>query len=564
MRKVIATAELAILMLSGCGGGGPDLTFSRSSPVQFVDATEEAGVGFRHFNGASGRMYHPETHGGGAAWLDYDRDGYLDLYVVNSGALPGLRYEIPPTNVLYRNNGDGTFTEVTTSAGVADSSYGIGCVSADYNNDGYPDLYVTNLGPNVLYRNNGDGTFTNVAEAAGVAEDGLGISAAFLDYDADGHLDLYVVNYVDRSIEENKWCGKGGVRLRCDPNAFDARPDRLYRSNGDGTFTDVTRAAGVYNRIEGRGLGVTCGDYNNDGYVDIYVANDECPNFLYRNNGDGTFTDVALRAGVAYNEDGEVEAGMGTDVGDYDNDGDLDILVCHFQSESNTLYRNEGNGSFSDVTFPAGLGVESLNYLTFGTNFFDYDNDGHLDIFAANGHVDADISDYDPIVSYPQTNQLFRNNGDGTFTDVSARSGAPFSVPNVSRGAAFGDYDNDGDVDIYVVNSNQRAVLLRNDGGNRNHWLGLQLVGTQSNRDGIGARIWVTSGDLYQMEEARAASSYASGSDLRVYFGLGSRTKADTVKIRWPSGMVQILRDVAAGQVLTVEEHKAAEEGVRK
>lgn len=554
MRKIILAIGFVMRILSGCGGGGSDLVSSMSPSVQFVDATEEAGVSFRHFNGASGRMYHPETHGGGAAWLDYDRDGYLDLYAVNSGALPGMRYEIPPTNRLYRNNGDGTFTEVTEAAGVADTSYGIGCVSADYNNDGYPDIYVTNLGPNVLYRNNGDGTFTNVAEAAGVAEDGLGVSAAFLDYDHDGYIDLYVVNYVDRSIEENKWCGKEGVRLRCDPNVFDARPDRLYRNNGDGTFTDVTRAAGVYNDIDGRGLGVTCGDYDNDGDVDLYVANDECPNFLYRNNGDGTFTDVASKAGAAYNEDGDVEAGMGTDFGDYDNDGDLDIVVGHFQWESNTLYRNEGNGFFSDVTFAAGLGVASLNYLTFGIGFFDYDNDGDLDIFAANGHVDTNISDYDPAVSYPQTNQLFRNNGDGTFTDVSARSGAPFSVPNVSRGAAFGDYDNDGDVDIYVVNSNQRAVLLRNDGGNRNHWLGLQLVGTQSNRDGVGARIYVGAGELSLMEEVRAASSYASGNDLRVYFGLGSRSRVDTVRVRWPNGIVQILQDVVADQILTVVE----------
>ena len=533
---------------SGCGSGGSD-----PAPVQFVDVTEEAGVVFRHINGASGRKYLPETHGGGAAWLDYDRDGDLDLYVVNSAALPGFSSDIEPKNMLYRNNGDGTFTEVTEEAGVADPSYGLGCVSADYDNDGYPDIYITNFGPNVLYRNNGDGTFINVAEEVGVAEEGMGVSAAFLDYDNDGDLDLYEVNYVDQPIAKNKWCGKGKVRFYCEPLQLDGRPDRLYRNNGDGTFTDATREAGVYT-VDGRGLGVSCGDYNDDGYVDIYVANDRCPNFLYRNNGDGTFTNVALMAGVAYNEDGRMEGGMGTDFGDYDNDGDLDILVCNFQAESNTLYRNEGNGFFSDVTFSIGLGAESFNYLTFGTDFFDYDNDGDLDIFAANGHVDSNIADYDPMVNYPQTNQLFRNDGEGTFTDVSSLSGESFGDKKVSRGAAFGDYDNDGDVDIYIVNSNQSAVLLRNDGGNRNHWLRIVTIGTKSNRDGVGARIKVTTGELTQVDEVRAGSSYASGNDLRMLFGLGERKQADRVEIRWPSGIVQVLRDVPADGTIVVEE----------
>ncbi len=522
----------------------------------FTDVTSEAGVAFRHWNGASGRMYLPETHGGGAAWLDYDNDGYLDLYVVNSAALPGCHYDFTPRNALYRNNSDGTFTDVTLKAGIADTSFGMGCTAADYDNDGYTDIYVTNLGPNILYHNNGDGTFTDVTLKARVGGgEALSVSAAFFDYNNDGYLDLYVVNYVADPIEGNKWCEKKGIRMYCSPAEFAGEPNRLYRNNGDGTFTDVTKEAGVYT-TEGRSLAVVCSDYDGDGDVDIFVANDRTPNFLYQNKGDGTFAEVGLWSGVAYNEDGQMEAGMGCDFGDYDNDGDLDIFVVNFQLESVTLYRNEGDGFFTDVSFSVGLGKETFSHLTFGANFFDYDNDGHLDIFCANGHVDCYISQFDPTISYPQPNQLFRNNGNGTFTDVSSRSGECFKDKKVSRGAAFGDYDNDGDVDIYIVNSNQVATFLRNDGGNQNNWIMIKTVGTESNRDGIGARIKVVAGPLSQIDEVRGASSYASKNDPRMIFGLGKQDKAELIQIRWPSGIEDRLTNVRANQLIIVKEGK--------
>ncbi|HIC96626.1 TPA: CRTAC1 family protein, partial [Candidatus Bipolaricaulota bacterium] len=487
-------------------------------PVQFTDVTEEAGVVFLHRNGASGRYYHPEAHGGGAAWLDYDSDGDIDLYVVNSAELPGRTYEVKPINHLYRNNGDGTFTDVTGEAGVGDPSYGIGCSVSDYDNDGDEDIYVTNLGRNILYRNNGDGTFTDVTDVAGVGDEGMGVGSVWLDYNSDGYLDLFVGNYIDAPIEKHPWCGAGNIRLFCSPRVFDGAPDVLYRNNGDGTFTDVAEEAGVFTK-EGKDLGIVCLDYDNDGDVDIYIANDQTPNFLYRNNGDGTFTEVGLEAGVSVSREGIEQAGMGVDAGDYDNDGDMDLIVGNFQQETTTLYQNEGGGFFEDLSYEAGIGTVTLSYLTFGIGFLDYDNDGDQDIFTANGHIHYDISKIDPAQSYPQRDLLFQNKGDGTFADVSLESGEYFRQRYVGRGVAFGDYDNDGDTDIFIVNSNERAVLLRNDGGSQNNWIALKLVGTQSNRDGVGARIKVWAHALFQMDELKSGSSYASGDDLRMHFG---------------------------------------------
>ncbi|HID11132.1 MAG TPA: CRTAC1 family protein [Candidatus Latescibacteria bacterium] len=524
-----------------------------ASPVRFTEVTEEVGVIFLHRNGSSGRYYHPETHGGGAAWLDYDNDGYIDLYVVNSAELPGCTYEVKPINRLYRNNGDGTFTDVTFEARVGDPSYGIGCSVADYDNDGHMDIYVTNLGPNKLYHNNGDGTFADVTDEAGVGDAGMGVGSVWLDYNNDGFLDLFVGNYIDSPIEKNRWCGIRGIRLFCSPRVFDGAYDLLYRNNGDGTFTDVTKEAELY-RNDGRDLGVVCLDYDNDGDMDIYVANDQTPNFLYRNDGDGTFAEVGLEAGVAVSREGIEQAGMGVDAGDYDNDGDMDLIVGNFQQEAVVLYRNEGGGVFEDVSFEAGIGMATLSYLTFGIGFFDYDNDGYQDIFMANGHVHYEIAKVDPAQSYPQRDLLFHNNGDGTFTDVSRESGEYFRRKYVGRGTAFGDYDNDGDIDIFVVNSNQKAILLRNDGGNRNHWISLKLVGTRSNRNGIGARVKVWAGHLFQMDELKSGSSYACQDDLRMHFGLGKMARVDSIEIRWPSGVVQRLRGVKADQFLTVVE----------
>ena len=528
--------------------------------VQFVDVTEAAGITFKHINGESGRLYYLETMGAGAAFLDYDNDDDLDLYIVNSAPLLGFVTDTPPTNSLYRNDGDQGFTDVTAEAGVGHLGYGMGCGTADYDNDGDPDLYVTNFGENVLYRNNADGTFTDVTGHAGVGDgDRWSSSCAFVDYDHDSDLDLYVVNYLDYDIvEDGEWYDTNGRRIYSNPRIYKGVSDTLYRNNGDGTFTDVTQRAGVYNDT-GKGLGVTCGDYDNDGRMDIYVANDTTPNFLYRNMGDGTFRDLGVVAGVAYNEEGVAEGGMGVDFGDYNNDGFLDIFVTNFSRETNTLYRNNSNGIFTDVTYIEHLGDLSFLKLGFGTKFFDADNDGDLDLFVANGHVYSIVESQSDTIEYAQADQLFLNMGESSFLDVSKECGAYFSVKRVSRGAAFGDYDNDGDTDVFVVNLNQKAALLRNDGGNRNNWLKIKTIGVKSNRDGIGARIEVVTRSHTQIKEVQASSSYLSGQDLRLIFGLGAETRAEEVKVTWPSGLKQTLAKVKANQFLVITEGEGAQ-----
>ena len=520
--------------------------------VQFVDVTTEAGIAFKHVNGASDRRFYLETMGSGAAFLDYDNDGDLDLYIVNGAPLPGFETATLPTNVLYRNDGNGRFSDVTVVAGVGDTGYGMGCVAADYDNDGDTDLYVTNFGKNLLYQNSGDGTFTDATAHAGVGNgQKWSSSCAFVDYDHDGNLDLYVVNYLDYELAGDRdWFDPRGLRIYSNPQVYAGISDTLYRNSGDGTFTDVTRQAGVYNK-DGKGLGVTCGDYDNDGRIDIYVANDTTPNFLYRNSGDGRFVDIGPFAGAAYNEHGVAEGGMGVDFGDYNNDGSLDIFVTNFSNETNTLYHNTTDGALIDFTNIAGLGEVSFLKLAFGTKFFDANNDGLLDLFVANGHLYPTESD---ALEYAQTDQIFMNTGDGTFVDVSKQSGEYFSIRRVGRGAAFGDYDNDGDTDIFVVNLNQEGVLLRNEGGNKLNWLTVKTVGVKSNRDGIGARVEVVTRSHPQIKEVHAGSSYLSGHDLRLIFGLGTETKAETVKITWPSGAEQTLVDIAANQLLVITE----------
>ena len=520
--------------------------------VQFVDVTIEAGIRFKHVNGASDRKFYLETMGSGAAFLDYDNDGDLDLYIVNGAPLPGFEMDTPPMNILYQNDGNGQFIDVTAAVGVGDTSYGMGCVAADYDNDGDTDLYVTNFGENFLYQNNGDGTFTDETAHAGVGNgETWSSSCAFLDYDHDGNLDLYVVNYLDYDLAADQdWLDPRGRRIYSNPQVYAGISDTLYRNDGDGTFTDVTRQAGVYNKA-GKGLGVTCGDYDNDGRIDIYVANDTTPNFLYRNSGDGRFVDIGPFAGAAYNEHGVAEGGMGVDFGDYNNDGSLDIFVTNFSNETNTLYHNTTDGALIDFTNIVGLGEVSFLKLAFGTKFFDANNDGTLDLFVANGHLYPTESD---ALEYAQTDQLFLNTGEGTFIDASEQSGEYFSIRRVGRGTAFGDYDNDGDTDIFVVNLNQEGVLLRNEGGNKNSWLRIKTVGVKSNRDGIGARVEVVSGSHSQIKEVQAGSSYLSGHDLRLIFGLGTAIKAETVKITWPSGAEQTLVDVEANQLLIITE----------
>jgi hypothetical protein len=516
-------------------------------------------VTFTHYNGAKGEKYLVETMGSGAAFLDYNNDGYLDLYAVNGAEMSGEG--VSPGNVLYRNNRDRTFTDVTDQAGVRGNRYyGMGVCVADYDNDGDQDIYLTNFGPNVLYRNNGNATFTDVTALAGIGDARWGSSCAFADYDNDGDLDLYVANYLDfAQAKKNVWCGRHeeGFRTYCHPDNFDGVASVLYRNNGNGTFTDVTEAAGVLNPA-GKGLGVVFGDYDNDGDVDLYVANDSVANFLYRNNGNGTFTEVGVLSGVAYDGEGKAEAGMGVDFADYDNDGLLDIFVTNFDFETNTLYRNQGNSLFIDITDLVGLGQDREPYMGWGTKLLDYDNDGSKDLFVANGHLQDNIHLYNDVMTYAQGNQLFHNKGRGRFVEVTLSSGPGLLSKRVGRGVAFGDYDNDGDTDIFIVNNNQPATLLRNDGGNRNHWLMVKTVGTKSNREGIGARVKVEAGGLTQVAEVRSGSSYLSQNDLRLLFGLGSSAKVDRVEVRWPSGTVETVENVAANQLLILTEQKGA------
>lgn len=520
----------------------------------FTEVTAQAGIRFKHTDGRSGERYFLETLGAGAAWFDYDRDGDLDLYFVNGASLPGAQIDVPPTNVLYRNNGDLTFTDVTVKAKVGDGTYGFGCCVGDYDNDGWQDLYVTNFGANILYRNNGDGSFSDVTETAGVGDERWSASAAFADYDKDGDLDLFVANYLDYRLEENTICYRGDLRVYCPPADFTGAADMLYENKGDGTFVDVTRESGVFNS-EGKGLGVVWGDYDNDGYPDLFIANDTTADMLYRNNGDGTFMDVALFVGVALGAKGIPMGGMGTSFGDYDNDGGLDIVVTNFQDDPNSLYRGEGDGTFSDASYASRLGGVSLPYVGWGVDFVDLDNDGFVDLFVGNGNIYDNVEMFDPGYTYPQRNLVFKNQGDGTLNEISNRCGPGLAINKVSRGAAFGDYDNDGDIDILITNSNQTPDLLRNESSNQNNWLNLTLVGTASNRDGIGARVTVFAPGLEpQLREVKSGSSYLCQSDMRLHFGLGQTSIVTRIEIRWPSGSEEAFEGIKPNQFLEIRE----------
>ena len=546
----------SMALIVGCSKetSDPSIAATTSSALpKFVDATAAAGIHFAHVNGGSGRFYYVETYGSGAAFIDYDRDGDEDLYLVNGAVLPGFLERRVPTNALYQNRGNGKFAEVTQKAGVGDAGYGMGVCAGDYNNDGHLDLYVANFGANVLYRNGGDGSFVDATETAGIGDERLSMSAAFADIDNDGDLDLYVSNNTDFTLENHQECRHGSIRVYCGPGQYEGASGIMYRNEGDETFADVTEAMGVYND-RGRQLGVVFGDYDEDGDADLFVANDMTPNFLFRNEGGTRFSNIGLNAGVAFSPDGKSEAGMGTDFGDYDRDGLLDLVVCNFQWEHCRLLKNERDDMFKDRIHESKLDEPTFSTLTFGTDFFDYDNDGFLDLFLANGHVEPNIEIIDRAgPSYAQRDQLFHNNGDGTFADVSSDSPG-LATAWVGRGSATADYDNDGDLDLFVSNNNQRGLLLRNDGGNRQHWLSVRTEGTHSNRDGIGARIRVIAGDLHQVEEVRSGSSYLSQNALRVHFGLGTHTRVDRLEIRWPSGVEQVLENVAVDQFLTIRE----------
>ena len=525
-----------------------------SASPWFTEVSAKAGIRFKHTDGRSGQRYFLETLGAGAAWFDYDRDGDLDIYFVNGAGLPGAEFDVSPTNALYRNNGNMTFTEVTNGAKVGDGGYGFGCCVGDYDNDGWPDLYVTNFGPNILYRNNGDGSFSNVTEGTGVGGERWSSSAAFADYDRDGDLDLFVANYLDYRLEDNTICHRGDLRVYCPPADFTGVADVLYENKGDGSFADVTRESGVFNP-EGKGLGVVWGDYDNDGYPDIFVANDTTADMLYRNNGDGTFMDVALFVGVALGAKGIPMGGMGTSFGDYDNDGWLDIAVTNFQDDPNSLYHGEGDGTFADASYASRLGGVSLPYVGWGVDFVDLDNDGFTDLFVGNGNIYDNVEMFNPGYTYPQRNHLFRNQGDGTLSEISSQCGPGLSLNKVSRGVAFVDYDNDGDIDILVTNSNQTPDLLRNESSNQNNWLNLRLVGTASNRDAIGARVKIFApGPEPQLREVKSGSSYLCQSDMRLHFGLGNASIVTRIEIRWPSGLDDTFGGIAPNQFLEVRE----------
>ena len=520
----------------------------------FTEIAEAAGVRFRHVAGRTPDKYMIETMGSGVCFLDYDGDGDPDLYFVQSGPDPGTPGP-RPGNVLYRNDGKGHFTDVTASAHVGDTGYGMGCAAGDVDNDGDEDLFVANFGPDVLYRNNGDGTFTEVGQKAGVSNPLWSTSAAFADYDADGWLDLYVAHYVDFTMDNNKWCGdfQHKIRAYCHPDAYEGVPDTLYHNNRDGTFTDVTRKAGI-NEPWGKGLGVVWSDLDGDGDPDLYVAKDSVPNALYRNNGNGTFSEMGLTSGTCCSEDGRPEAGMGTDAGDYDGDGRFDLFVTNLSGEPNELYKNLGQFRFEVATYPSGLGDVSLPFVGFGTNFFDYDNDSDPDIYVANGHIIDNIPLFNDSLTYAQRAFLFENLGGGKFRDVGRDHGAFFSQAYVGRGLAVADIDGDGDLDLAMSNNDQRAVLLRNDGGNAGHFLRLRLTGSRSNRDAIGALVAVTAGGRTRFEEVRSGTSYCSQNELVLHFGLGKETKAEKVEIRWPGGEKQVLKDVPGDQLLAVRQ----------
>jgi hypothetical protein len=535
--------------------------------ASFVNVAKESGLNVKTiFGGEHKNKYLLETTGCGVAFYDYDNDGWLDIFLVNGTRLEGYPAGQEPINHLFKNNRDGTFTDVTLKAGLAHSGWGQGVCIGDYDNDGFEDLFVTYFGKNVLYHNNGNGTFTDVSEKAGVATDGKKWSTgcAFVDYDRDGKLDLFVANYIDLDlatapVPESGPCLYKGIMVACGPPGMNGSRNLLYHNNGDGTFTDVSRATGILKANGTYGLGVLTGDFDNDGWPDIYVANDSTASILYQNQKNGKFVDIAVDAGCALSADGKPQAGMGVSAADYDLDGNLDIVKTNFAGDTPTLYHNVGGALFEDATFPAGLGRHT-QYLGWGCGFFDFDNDGWPDILICNGHVYPEVEQLRTEAGYAQRKLLYRNLRNGRFEDVSLNAGAGISDPTASRGCAFGDFDNDGDVDFVINCVNELPQLVRNDMTSRNNWIKVRTIGTKSNRSGIGARLRCIAqipGEVkphQQIDEVRSGGGYISQSDLRIHFGLGKAEKVDLLEIRWPSGLVETLKDVKANQLIYVKE----------
>jgi enediyne biosynthesis protein E4 len=535
--------------------------------VTFTDVTKSTGITFSHV-WSPDKQYILESMSGGVAIFDFDKDGFVDVYLVNAPTVATAGDPRSARSGLWRNRGDGTFTDVTDKAGVGYPGWGMGAVVADVDNDGWDDLYVTCYGPNHLYRNNGDGSFSDVTSKAGVGDPRWSTGAAFADYDRDGWLDLFVANYVDVRLDalpefgKGKYCEFHGIPVQCGPRGLSGSGDTLYRNKGDGTFEDVSARAGMSDPKGRFGMGAIWSDVDGDGRPDLFVANDAGPNFLYKNNGDGTFSDVALQAGTALSEDGKEQGSMGLAVGDYDHSGRWSFFVTNFSDEYNAFYRNEKAFQFSDVSFASQTARASIPFVGWGTHFLDYDNDGWLDLLVANGHVYPQVERAGPGPRYAQRKLLYRNNQNGTFSETTAAAGAALAEPFVGRGSAAGDLDNDGDLDVVVNNLDGGPTVLRNDGGNGNNFLVVLLEGRALNRGAVGATVVVRAGTLTQRAERRAGDSYLSHSDPRLHFGLGDRKTVDSVEVRWPNGVSQRFLEVPANTFIKIVEGAPAPQTV--
>jgi enediyne biosynthesis protein E4 len=562
---VLRVAAALLLLFTSSTGIQPALKAAQLAktqdtpaiPVRYTDVRETAKITFQQDSTQTEEKYYLETMGTGVAWIDYDQDGFMDVYFIQSAATDIYKPPHPLRSALYHNNGDGTFTDVTDKAGVGgEGHYGQGVAVGDFDNDGYPDLYVTGYGRAILYHNNGNGTFTDITAKSFVGDEGgWSTSAGWFDYDKDGWLDLVVTNYIDWNAKNNIWCGerRPGYRSYCHPGNYKGQRIKLYHNNHDGTFTDVSDASGV-GKPEAKGMGVVLADFNNDGWPDIAVANDSWPNFLFINKHNGTFEDVSLVSGMAASEDGRYEAGMGIDAADVDGDGWMDLYITHLDFELNRLYRNSHDGTFTDETFRSRIGNKAVLLSGVAMKFLDYDNDGWNDILQLNGAMLDNVSLYHGEVSYKEPLLMYRNLGKGEFDKVSDSLGPDFIHPIVGRGLATADYDNDGDIDIVTNNRGDFPSLLRNEGGNANHWLTVQLIGTKSNRDGIGASLKLTATGFVQVEQAKGGMSYMSASDPRIHFGLGKRMKIESLEITWPSGQVDRLTNVPVDQIIAFKE----------
>ncbi len=522
--------------------------------IRLTDVTKQTGIDFVHTDGSSGERYIVETVCAGMATFDYNNDGRIDIFFLNGAPLRGTKTDVPPTPRLYRNDGNWKFTDVTRAAGLTVTCYGLGVTVGDYDNDGHPDLYLNNFGTNILFRNKGDGAFVDVTQLARVADTPhVGAGTCFLDMDDDGDLDLFVSHYIEFTYETHRVARFNGYPAYVGPLDYPTTPNRLYRNNGDGTFTDVSTESGV-GAHKGAGMGMVCGDLDQDGDTDIVVGNDETGDFLFVNDGKGHFEEKGLFSGIAYDFSGKAHGTMGIDCGDYDNDGLLDLFATSYQQETTTLFRNLGKGFFEDVTARTGAGDGTLPLVTWGCAIMDLDNDGDRDLFIAAGHLHDNVDRFDTTTTYHARNLVHMNLGNGRFANVSDRCGDGLAVKLSSRGAAFDDLDNDGDIDVVILNSRREPTVLRNDSAPGNHWLQIQLRGTRTNRDGVGARVTVVSGDLKLVDEVHSGRGYQSHFGSRLHFGLGTRDRVDRIEVRWPGGGRQVIEGAGADQLLTVTE----------